>query len=114
MSLIFAPFPFMPNEADTCRTFVVPKLQAAGWDADPHSIAEQRTFTDGRIFPLKDGRGKRCKPKRADYLLRYTRDFTLAVVEAKADYRSAADGLQQSERIRRDPRARIFVLDQRS
>jgi len=36
----------MPNEADTCRTFVVPKLQAAGWDADLHSIAEQRTFTD--------------------------------------------------------------------
>jgi len=87
----------MPNEADTCRTFVVPKLQAAGWDADPHGIAEQRTFTDGRIFPLKDGRGKRGKPKRADYLLRYTRDFTLAVVEAKADYRSAADGLQQAK-----------------
>ena len=39
--------PFMPNKADTCRTFVVPKLQAADWDADPHSIAEQRTFTDG-------------------------------------------------------------------
>ena len=55
----------MPNEADTCRTFVVPKLQAAGWDADPHSIAEQRTLTDGRIFPLKDERGKRGKPKRA-------------------------------------------------
>jgi type I restriction enzyme R subunit len=85
------------NEVDTCRTFVVPKLQAAGWDADPHSIAEPRTFTDGRIFPLKDGRGKRGRPKRADYLLRYTRDFTLAVVEAKADYRSAADGLQQAK-----------------
>ena len=23
----------MPTEADTCRKFVVPKLQAAGWDA---------------------------------------------------------------------------------
>jgi hypothetical protein len=57
--------PFMPNEADTCRTFVVPKLQASGWDADPHRIAEQRTFTDGRIFPLKDERGKRGKPKHA-------------------------------------------------
>jgi len=39
----------MPNKADTCRTFVVPKLQAADWDADPHSIAEQRTFTDGAL-----------------------------------------------------------------
>ncbi|MFY9987211.1 MAG: hypothetical protein WAK31_20790 [Chthoniobacterales bacterium] len=31
------------------------------------------------FFHLKDGRGK---PKDADYLLRYTRDFTVAVVEA--------------------------------
>jgi len=36
----------MPNEADTCRHFVVPKLQAAGWDTDPHSITEQRCFSD--------------------------------------------------------------------
>jgi hypothetical protein len=40
----------MPSEADTCRKFVVPKLQAAGWDNDPHSIAEQRYFTKGRIL----------------------------------------------------------------
>lgn len=36
-------------------------------------------------------------PKRVDYLLRYTRDFPLAVVEAKAAYRRAADGLQQAK-----------------
>lgn len=34
----------MTDEADTCRKFVVPKLQAAGWDDEPHSIAEQRTI----------------------------------------------------------------------
>jgi hypothetical protein len=39
------------------------------------------------FFHLKEGRGKRGEPKRADYLLRYTRDFTVAVVEAKVDYR---------------------------
>ena len=37
------------TEADTCRKFAVPKLVSAGWDNDPHSIAEQRTITDGRI-----------------------------------------------------------------
>ncbi len=37
------------NEADTCRKYVAPKLLDAGWDSDPHSIAEQRSFTDGRI-----------------------------------------------------------------
>ncbi|MEX2606928.1 MAG: hypothetical protein WD708_06250 [Kiritimatiellia bacterium] len=36
------------NEADTCRTYVVPLLQAAGWDSAPFSIAEQRTFTNPR------------------------------------------------------------------
>jgi type I restriction enzyme R subunit len=83
------------NEADTCRKFVVPRLQAAGWDDEPHAIAEQRSITDGRIVPA--GRGfVRKPPKRVDYLLRYTRDFPLAVVEAKAAWKSAADGVQQS------------------
>jgi type I restriction enzyme, R subunit len=84
------------TEADSCRKFVVPQLQAAGWDNEPHSIAEQRTMTDGRIVPV--GRGfVRKPPKRVDYLLRYTRDFPLAVVEAKAVYKSAGDGLQQAK-----------------
>ena len=43
------------NEADTCRKHVTPKLQTAGWDNDPHSIAEQRTITDGRIVPVGKG-----------------------------------------------------------
>lgn len=73
------------TEADTCRKFVVPKLQAAGWDNDPRSIAEQRTITDGRVIPV--GKGfVRKPPKRVDYLLRYTRDFPLAVVEARARF----------------------------
>jgi type I restriction enzyme R subunit len=85
----------MPTEADTCRKFVVPKLQAAGWDNDPHSIAEQRTITDGRIVPV--GKGfVRKPPKRVDFLLRYRRDFDLAVVEAKAGYKTAADAVQQA------------------
>src|ERR1700759_3144947 len=85
----------MTNEADACRKFVVPKLQSAGWDSEPHSIAEQRTITDGRVIPV--GKGfVRKPPKRVDYLLRYTRDFPLAVVEAKASYKTAADAVQQA------------------
>ena len=84
------------TEADTCRTFVVPKLQAAGWDTPPHTINEQRTFTDGRIFFV--GRtARRGRQKRADYLLRYRPDFPIAVVEAKARYKHAAEGLQQAK-----------------
>jgi hypothetical protein len=54
----------MPNEADTCRRYVVPKLQSVGWDNEPHRINEQVTFTDGRIVVTgRQGRrrpGKRC------------------------------------------------------
>ena len=84
------------NEADTCRKYVVPKLQAVGWDDRPHAINEQRTFTDGRIV-FVGGSARRGKQKRADYLLRYRPDFPIAIVEAKARYKHAADGLQQAK-----------------
>ncbi|MGD0090419.1 MAG: type I restriction-modification enzyme R subunit C-terminal domain-containing protein [Planctomycetota bacterium] len=70
------------NEADTCRKLVLPKLVASGWDNDPRSFTEQRTFTDGRIV-VTGNKVRRLAQKRADYILRYTRDFPLAVVEAK-------------------------------
>jgi type I restriction enzyme R subunit len=84
------------NEADTCRKYVVPKLQAAGWENEPHSLTEQKSFTDGRIIVV-GSKARRQPQKRADYLLRYTRDFPIAVVEAKAAYKSPGDGLQQAK-----------------
>jgi len=81
------------TEADTCRKYVLPKLYAAGWTDD--QISEQRSFTDGRIV-VAGRKVLRRGQKRADYLLRYRPDFTIAVVEAKAAYRRAADGLQQA------------------
>lgn len=84
------------TEADTCRKYVVPLLQAAGWDNDPHSIAEQRFFTDGRIV-AHGGTARRRPGKRADYILRFRRDTPLAVVEAKAGYKHPSDGLQQAK-----------------
>lgn len=86
----------MITEADTCRKYVLPKLVQSGWDNDPHSFTEQKTFTDGRIVPVGE-KVRRRPQKRADYLLRYTRDFLIAVVEAKAAYKSPADGLQQAK-----------------
>ena len=38
----------------------------------------------------------RKPPKRVDYLLRHNRDFPIAVVEAKASYKTAADAVQQA------------------
>jgi hypothetical protein len=69
------------TEADTCRQYVVPKLQAAGWESEPHSIAEQRSFTHGRII-VAGTKATRLEREKADYLLRHTPDFMIAVVEA--------------------------------
>ncbi len=66
----------MPNEADTCRRFVLPKLYAAGWDDD--RISEQKTFTDGRIVVVGK-KVRRRKQKRADYLLGYPSMATVHV-----------------------------------
>jgi type I restriction enzyme R subunit len=84
------------NEADTCRKLVRPRLEAAGWDDPPHAYGEQAYFTAGRIV-LPGGKPRRLKKKFADFLLRYTHDLTLAVVEAKSDKRPAGDGLQQAK-----------------
>jgi type I restriction enzyme, R subunit len=84
----------MPSEADTCRTYVLPALYAAGWTDD--QIREQVSFTPGRII-VAGGSVRRGSRKRVDYLLSYLRDRPLAVVEAKAEYRLAGDGLQQAK-----------------
>ena len=84
------------KEADTCRVKVRPALEAAGWDTSPHSIGEQVSFTDGRIV-VAGSRVKRRPGKRADYLLRYSRDLALAVVEAKKEKKPAGDGMQQAK-----------------
>lgn len=84
------------NEADTCRVYVTPKIKEAGWEHHPHSITEQKTFTDGRV-EVRGGIHRRREQKRADYLLRYTRDFPIAVVEAKSEVDSPGKGLQQAK-----------------
>ena len=53
------------TEADTCREFVTPRLVEAGWGAAPHSIGEQRSFTNGRII-VAGGKVRRGKQKPAD------------------------------------------------
>ncbi len=82
------------SEADTCRKEVTPKLKEAGWTDD--QLLEQRPFTEGKIVVI--GRvAKRKKKKIADYILRYSQNFPIAVVEAKKRYRKAADGLPQAK-----------------
>lgn len=84
------------NEADTCRVYVTPKIKEAGWEDSPRAITEQYTFTDGRV-QFKGSRVQRGEQKRADYLLKYTRDFPVAVVEAKPEDSPVGQGMQQAK-----------------
>ena len=82
------------SEADTCRKDVLPKIYASDWE--DHQILEQRTFTDGKIVVF-GRKAKRKKAKRFDYLLRYSQNFPIAIIEAKVKYKEAADGMQQAK-----------------
>jgi type I restriction enzyme R subunit len=82
------------SEADTCRKDVLPKLYSSQWTDE--LILEQRTFTDGKIIII-GRKARRKKAKRFDYLLRYSQNYTIAIVEAKKKYKSAADGIQQAK-----------------
>ena len=54
------------NEADTCRTYILPKLKASGWEDD--YFTEQMVLTPGRIVPIGD-RHTRREGLRPDYVL---------------------------------------------
>jgi type I restriction enzyme R subunit len=81
------------TEADVCRIYVTPALKAAGWTDE--QIREQVTFTDGRIIPAGQTHTRKAG-KRADYILRYTADYPIAIVEAKDEQHKPGDGLQQA------------------
>lgn len=89
-----------PLEKDTCRDYVVPRLEAAGWGG---RFVEQYPITDGKIVPVERHRRRgrdhtRDRPLRADYVLEIEPGFPIAVVEAKREHRLPADGLQQGKR----------------
>ena len=69
-----------------------PKLYAAGWTDD--QISEQKEFY-GWPNCRRWQQSKRRPQKRSDYLLRYRRDFPIAVVEAKTFTRIQATGFSK-------------------
>lgn len=83
------------NEADTCRTTILPKLKNSGWEDD--AITEQYVLTPGRIVPVGSQHTRKAG-LRPDYVLFIRQNIQIAVMEAKADYANAADGLAQAMR----------------
>src|SRR5512140_2732513 len=81
------------NEAETRAELIDPALKAAGWGVVEGSRIRREYFiTPGRI----EGRGRRGKPLKADYILEY-RNTKLAVIEAKADTEQVSEGVAQAK-----------------
>jgi type I restriction enzyme R subunit len=83
------------NERLTCRELIEPALKLAGW-----SWEEQLRIGPGRVNLTGESMYDESQSIIADYLLR-SRGVPLAILEAKAEIESAADGMQQASRYAR-------------
>ncbi|MBN1524318.1 MAG: DEAD/DEAH box helicase family protein [Spirochaetales bacterium] len=82
------------SERDICTKFITPALVKAGWDIATQ-IREEFPLTAGRII-VRGKMHKRAENKRADYVLFYKPNMPIAVIEAKDNNRTIADGMQQA------------------
>jgi len=83
------------NERQTCTDLIEPALAQAGW-----AWQAQLRIGRGRVNLSGANMYDETQEVVADYVLRY-RDIPLAVLEAKAETESAADGMQQASRYAR-------------
>jgi len=83
------------NERQTCKDLIEPPLAGLGW-----SWQEQLRIGSGRVNLTGGSMYDETQFVIADYLLRF-KGLPLAIVEAKAETESAADGMQQASRYAR-------------
>lgn len=79
------------TEEDVKRIYITPAIENAGW-----KNIRMEYFTDGRVHVASNGVMTRGKRKYADYLLRYTNNVNLAIVEAKDMKHTPGQGLLQA------------------
>lgn len=82
------------SEMDIRTKFITPAITNAGWDPITQ-MREEYKVTNGRII----ARGKSCKreaPLKADYVLFYKPNKPIAIIEAKDNKHTMADGMQQA------------------
>lgn len=83
------------NEKQTCMDLIEPALKSAGWHYDLQVV-----IGPGRVNITGEAMYDETQAIIADYVLRY-KGIPLAVLEAKAESLSAADGMQQGSRYAR-------------
>jgi type I restriction enzyme, R subunit len=82
-------------ERATCKELVEPALDHVGWEWE-----EQLRIGPGRVNITGESMYDESQAIVADYMLRH-RGIPLAILEAKAEGKSAADGMQQASRYAR-------------
>ncbi|MBW4428056.1 MAG: DEAD/DEAH box helicase family protein [Nostoc desertorum CM1-VF14] len=80
------------NEQQTCRDIIEPALIQAGWEFD-----REVEIGPGKVNLSGEQMYDPTQKIVADYVLRLSR-MPLAILEAKAEHKSAADGMQQGSR----------------
>lgn len=91
------------NETQTCKDLIQPALKNAGWQWEREVI-----IGPGRVNITGEAMYDETQAIIADYVLRY-RGLPLAVLEAKAETSSAADGMQQGSRYARRLNIRFSI-----
>jgi type I restriction enzyme, R subunit len=91
------------NERLTCKELIEPRLAERGW-----SWQEQLRIGPGRVNLTGDAMYDETQSIIADYLLRF-KGVPLAILEAKPESESAADGMQQASRYARRLSLRFSV-----
>jgi type I restriction enzyme R subunit len=81
------------SERDICTKYITPALERSGWDIATQ-IREEFGLTNGRVV-VRGHLHTRAKNKRADYVLFYKPNIPIAIIEAKDNNHSIADGMQQ-------------------
>ena len=81
------------SERDICTKYITPALERSGWDIATQ-IREEFGLTNGRVV-VRGNLHTRAKNKRADYVLFYKPNIPIAIIEAKDNNHSIADGMQQ-------------------
>jgi type I restriction enzyme R subunit len=94
-NVVVTPSSYGPSEDETCRRFVLPALDRAGWKEE--QIQVQHRISNGRIRATARLH-RQERPLIADYVLEYSDGLPIAVIEAKRLLKDPADGFEQVKR----------------
>ncbi len=86
------------SEAQTRKELIEPKLKEAGWDDHPWQVEWEYVITKDRIlFHGSKAERQKNSGRTADYLLRYAKSKSIAVIEAKKEDLSHMEGEKQAK-----------------